>query len=273
MSWILRSNDEVPLAPERKRMAGEALGILALVAALALLLCKPIHQAASYHDFHDTRALLGIPNLLNVLSNLPFVAIGLAGLNWLAGPQHGMPLPLVRAYATLMTGTLLTGIGSAWYHYAPTHASLVWDRLPMAIAFMGLFAVMIGERLSLDACRWLLAPLVGFGIASVLYWQVFDDLRPYVLTQFLPLLTIPLLLAWLPAAYSRGRDIMAVLGIYGVAKGLEFADGAIFCLGPSVSGHTLKHIAAAVGAALLLRMLQARRPVPNYGSSSVSQYR
>jgi Ceramidase len=273
MSWILRSNDAAPFAPERKRIAAEALLTLALVAALALLLSKPIHQAASYHDFHDARVLLGVPNLLNVLSNLPFVAIGIAGLHWLAGPRHGLPLPLVRAYATLMAGTLLTGFGSAWYHYAPTHASLVWDRLPMAIAFMGLFAAMIGERLSLDACRWLLAPLVGFGIASVLYWQVFDDLRPYVLTQFFPLLTIPLLLAWLPPAYTRGRDIIMVLGVYVVAKGLEFADGAIFSLGHILSGHTLKHIAAAAGATLLLRMLQVRRPMANYGSSSVSQYK
>ena len=205
MSWICRSRADQASAPERSRIVGEAFLAMALAAALGLLLCKTIAQAAGYHAFHDDRALLGIPNILNVSSNLPFVVIGLMGLKWLMGTGCCLPPPLWRAYAVMMTGTLLTGFGSAWYHYASSNASLVWDRLPMAVAFMGLYAAIIGERVSLWAAKLILAPLVGFGIASVLYWQAYDDLRPYLMTQCFPLVTIPLLLAWLQPTYSRGQ--------------------------------------------------------------------
>ena len=55
------------------------LGLMA--ASLAgLLLLPPIPQDQSYHQFADQRAMLGIPNFWNVVSNFPFIAIGAVGL-------------------------------------------------------------------------------------------------------------------------------------------------------------------------------------------------
>ena len=47
---------------------------------VGLLLLPPISQDQSYHDFADQRTLLGIPNFWNVVSNIPFIAIGAVGL-------------------------------------------------------------------------------------------------------------------------------------------------------------------------------------------------
>jgi hypothetical protein len=55
------------------------LGLMAASLA-ALPLLPPIPQDQDYHHFADTRALLGIPNVWNVISNLPFIAAGAVGL-------------------------------------------------------------------------------------------------------------------------------------------------------------------------------------------------
>jgi hypothetical protein len=53
--------------------------------------------------------------------------------------------------------------------------------------------------------------------------------------------------------------------LYGFAKLFEFYDSAIYSAGAILSGHTLKHFAAAAACAALLRYFQKRQPiaVPN----------
>src|SRR5580692_4375224 len=53
-----------------------------MVASLAgLPLVPPIPQDQSYHQFADQRTLFGVRNFWNVVSNLPFIAVGAAGLS------------------------------------------------------------------------------------------------------------------------------------------------------------------------------------------------
>ncbi len=237
-----------------------ALGGFALVGKM--LGVDPIRQPLGYHDFADVRTCLGIPNVQNVLSNLPFLAVGIAGLRWLRRWDAAVDAELVPAYATLFLGIAATALGSMYYHWAPSSPTLFWDRLPIAVAFMGLFAGVLGERIGPRIGRAVLWPLVVFGVASVIYWHVTDDLRPYAVAQFFPLLTIPLLLALFPARFSRGGDLLAAIGCYVVAKGFEEADKPIYtALGGITSGHVLKHLAATVGVWLVVRMLMQRRPV------------
>jgi hypothetical protein len=257
--------DTARRSPAHRRTAGWPIWLLVALgaaAAVGLAFTPAIRQPQAYHHFVDVRTLLAIPNAFNVLSNLPFACAGLIGLILLReGGGIELPLPLRRAYQVVAAGVFLTGFGSAYYHWAPSDATLLWDRLPMSMAFMGLLAAVLGERVGLRAAALWLWPFVAFGIASVLYWHWSDDLRLYVLTQFYPLLTIPLMIALLPAMYTRGGDFFAALGLYVVAKLLEEADGAIFKLTAGiVSGHTLKHLAAAAGAWWVLRMLLLRRP-------------
>jgi hypothetical protein len=169
-------------------------------------------------------------------------------------------------YFVFFLGVALNTFGSAYYHARPDDSRVVWDRLPMTLGFMSLLAATLNERISVQASSLALVALLVFGFASVLYWSVTQshghgDLRPYVLAQFGSLAVLPLLLGVFSPCYTRGADLIVSLGIYALAKGFEALDRPIFDMGRIISGHTLKHAAAAVSAYWILRMLQLRRPV------------
>src|SRR5688572_20457877 len=123
----------------RARIIATVATAAAIVAAW--LIAGPIPQDPAYHRFADTRPVLGVPNGLDVLSNAAFAIVGLAGLAATLGPRSRRAFEHTWArvpWATLFAGTLLTAAGSSYYHLAPDDARLVWDRLPMTVAFMGL---------------------------------------------------------------------------------------------------------------------------------------
>jgi hypothetical protein len=244
-----------------------AVALLVLVAAVFAQPAMP--QDPMYHQFADGRSVLGIPNGLNVLSNLPFLLVGIAGC-WVALGIRRRATPdnawLAWPYLALFLGTALTTFGSAYYHLAPDNPRLVWDRLPMTLGFMGLLSAMIGERVGLRLGRVLLGPLLLLGLGSVWYWQATErlgrgDLRPYLLVQFGSLALVLLLLILYPARYTHTGYLWAAVAAYAAAKLLEAADHQVFAAGYQVSGHTLKHLAAAASVACIVRMLQVRTPV------------
>ena len=52
---------------------------LTVVATSVVFCLRPIAQEAGYHDFADRRMFWGIPNCWHVLSNFPFVVVGVVG--------------------------------------------------------------------------------------------------------------------------------------------------------------------------------------------------
>ncbi len=246
--------------------------LLALMAAACIVFhLAPISQSEAYHNFSDQRTLLGIPNCLNVLSNVLFLIVGIRGLKFIWSDRPRGPL-FVDArerwpYFIFFLAVALTAFGSTWYHLNPNDATLVWDRLPMAIGFMALLAAVVAERISVKLGVNLIAPLAALGVASVIYWSATQsrghgDLRAYALMQFGSLLVLTLLLALFPSRYTRGADFIVSLGIYALAKVFEAADRPIYsALSGIVSGHTLKHIAAAISTYWILRMLKLRSPL------------
>ena len=256
--------------PSRTARLAVLLTVTAVAAAVVFWI-DPIPQDPAYHQLADTRSWLGVPNFQNVASNLPFLIVGLTGLARLrrraaAHPEEtgGIDVSEKAAWIFLFLGITLTALGSSWYHLAPSNATLVWDRLPMTIGFMGFFAGVIGERISQRAYRLLLWPLLGVGVASVLYWYASEtqgrgDLRLYALVQFFPLLLIPLIMALYRPRYTHGRLLFAALGWYLAAKGFEHWDRPIFdATRGIVGGHALKHLAAAVACWVLVRMFSVR---------------
>jgi len=237
--------------------------VLCLISAIgvaAVVLHGPISQPAGYHHFADQRALLGIPNFGNVISNLPFLVIGLLGLRDILSrrPQGTVP-GLERVYACVFVGIILVAFGSGYYHLAPSDNRLAWDRLPMTITFMALFAMIVGEHVDGKAGLRLAAPLTIRGVASVWYWRAFGDLRPYVIVQFLPLLLVPAIMLSFRSRLSGVGYIWGLIAAYVLAKFLEYGDAAILSLGGIVSGHTLKHLTAAFGMYVLLLAVRRRR--------------
>jgi len=247
--------------------------LLAAVAAaiVVVLLFPATPQNEAYHNFADQRPLLGIANCLNVISNAPFLFIGLAGMGLtLRGTRAGKNL-FVDArerwpWFALFVGVALTAFGSAWYHHRPNDHTLVWDRIPMTIGFLSLVAAVVAERISLRAGIRILLPLIASGIGSVVYWEITQtrghgDLRPYAIAQFGSLLALILMFTLFPARYTHSLDFVVALAFYGVAKLFEAGDKLVFTAGHIVSGHTIKHFFAALSTYWVLRMLRLRAPI------------
>jgi hypothetical protein len=249
--------------PARPRAVAALAAAAAGVAVGVMVLVPRIPQAPEYHRFADSRALLHVPNALDVLSSAAFLAVGLLGLLVLRRRPAAVPRAFDPApWRVLLWGVVATALGSAAYHLDPRNETLVWDRLPMAVSFMAMLAALASERLGVEVGRRLLWPLVLAGAGSVVWWHASElrgagDLRPYLLVQVGALAAIPLLVALFPGRAGSGRAWIAALALYGVAKLLELADAPVFhALG--VSGHTLKHLVAAASIAWLVRMLRRR---------------
>jgi hypothetical protein len=227
------------------------LGSLAVVLTL-----DPIQQNASYHRFSDQRIIFGVPNFFDVSSNIAFLLVGAAGVLFLARRTVSLRV----AWLTFFVGVAIVSAGSAYYHVNPNNNTLVWDRLPMTIAFMGLFAAILGEYVDERLGRILLVPAVLLGFFSVLYWRWFGDLRFYFWIQLIPLLTVPAVMILFRSSYTHGWALLVALALYGFAKVAEAYDGEIFALTQHLfSGHTLKHLLAALSCLMVLAMLWRRK--------------
>jgi len=241
------------------------LGVLAAAALVACLLWAPAVQPESYHAFADQRSWLGIPRAADVLSNLPFLLVGMAGLRLLYLPGALPPTAFShpwerRAFAVVFGALVLVAFGSAYYHLRPSTPRLFWDRLPITVALAALLGITITERFDLRTGRRLFAPIVGAAVLSALLWRLTGDLRPYVFVQGFIMLALPLLLLARPPRYTRTVDLGWMVGLYGAAKLAELLDRHIFAATAGLlSGHTLKHLLAAAAVATLLRHLRRRR--------------
>lgn len=222
----------------------------AILATGFLASLPPIPQDAAYHLFADDKTGWGLRNTANVLSNIAFVIAGLAVLK----KVRKLPLtPGVLMWWFFSCSIAFTGLGSAYYHWQPANHTLFWDRLPMTLAFTSLTACVCAERLSVKTGRLLFIPLVAGGVLSVVYWWLSEqagagDLRPYILVQYLPMVLIPLMVLLFPQGSQADRPYWLLMASYIIAKGFELNDAVLFNLtNQIISGHTLKHLAAAAG--------------------------
>ncbi len=234
------------------------LAAVTLLAIAGVFSVNHIPQSAAYHDFCDKRRLLGIANFANVISNLPFVIIGIAGLILLR--RSTAPKAVAAGTFFLFFGIIFTGFGSAYYHLSPDNDTLVFDRLPMTIVFMSLLAAIAGEAIGPVAGGIALAPLLLVGAGSVLWWHYTEqagvgDLRLYVLVQYYPMILIPMILLLFPSAAGRRgwRPLLWAFGWYFAAKGFDLLDCGIYSTLGFVSGHTLKHVCASISTCFLVK--------------------
>ncbi|PIA47412.1 hypothetical protein AQUCO_01400227v1 [Aquilegia coerulea] len=240
--------------------------IVAILCFIILMIVTPsIPQSQDYHNFADHRVFLGIPNMLNVVSNFPFLVIGIIGLilcyrgNYFQLSLEGELL----GWTCFFIGVAAVAFGSSYYHLKPNDSRLVWDRLPMTIAFTSIIAIFVIERIDEKKGKASIIPLVMAGVVSILYWRFFDDLRPYALVQFLPCIAIPLMAILMPPMYTHSTYWLWAAGFYLLAKLEEAEDKTIYSWTHHVvSGHTLKHLAAAMVPVFLTLMLAKRSIAP-----------
>jgi hypothetical protein len=225
---------------------------LAIISLLGLLLVPPIPQSQIYHGFADRRTLFGIPNFWNVVSNLPFILVGALGL-WKVRRDLSASIFFI--------GVFLTGFTSSYYHWAPNDWGLFWDRLPMTFAFMAILANVIEERVDERVGKLLLWPLVALGVLSLLIWMRVDDLRLYAWVQFFPCIALPLMFWLLPPKYTGTYYWFIAAGFYLLAKLLEHYDAAIYSALRVMSGHPIKHVAAACACYAIYLAFRKRQPI------------
>ncbi|GAB4848134.1 hypothetical protein Ancab_002800 [Ancistrocladus abbreviatus] len=236
-------------------------GVAILCFVVLMIVTPAIPQSEAYHDFADKREFFGIPNTLNVISNFPFLVVGLIGLilcyygNYFKLSLQGE----IWGWTCFFIGVAAVAFGSSYYHLKPNDARLVWDRLPMTVAFTSLVAIFIIERIDEKKGTVSIIPLLLAGIISILYWRFFDDLRPYALVQFVPCIALPLMAILMPPMYTHSTYWLWAAVFYLIAKIEEAADKSIYMLTHQiVSGHTLKHLFAAMVPVFLMLMLAKR---------------
>jgi len=219
------------------------LAISGIVAIIVLFLVGPIIQDENYHNFSDNITYFSVPNFWNVISNLPFLIVGVWGYIVIESVRKK------ASYFIFFAGITLIAVGSGYYHIKPDSNTLLWDRLPMTIVFMAIFSNVISEFISVKAGRFLLVPLLLAGIASVLVWSFGSahDLRFYIFIQFFPMLAIPLTLLLFDSNRSLKTGYWLLLLAYVFAKLFEHFDYQVHHALSFMSGHSLKHIFAALG--------------------------
>jgi Ceramidase len=235
------------------------LWITVLTTIAIFIFMKPIPQDVTYHHFANDNTVCGIANCWNVLSNIGFVVLGLLGIHFII--KNNIKNPIIW---TLFVGVVLTGIGSAYYHYAPNNTTLVWDRLPMTIVFTSFFALIYGWCFStkMGFKIWLVS--LAAGIYSVFYWQYTEhefrgDLRLYAIVQFLPILLIAIIVATNFKKHTfLLKPISMIVLWYVIAKLLEHFDVYFFETTNFLSGHPLKHLAAAVATFYMYKMVKIK---------------
>ena len=224
-----------------------------LLSIIPVFLVEPFGQRLSYHFFADQRAFLNIPNFMDVVSNISFLIFGGIGL------AHCFIKDEKVSWKIFFMGIVLVSIGSAYYHYAPTNPTLFWDRLPMTIAFMAMFTAMIGEYINLQLEKPFLIIFLIVGVFSVIYWHLYDDLRFYYWVQLAPMVTLLILLTFFKSHYTHTYFLVFSFISYLLAKVVEGNDRLFFELtGNMMSGHSLKHLLAALVPLFVLIMLKKR---------------
>ncbi len=243
---------------------------LSIAVVVAALLLPPLSQPVDYHQFADQRNFFGIPNFSNVVSNLAFLLSGGMGLVYLF---HVCRMPVPKAfhnrmeclpYGVLFLSVMAAALGSMAYHWMPDNATLLWDRLPIAVAITALLAATLGERVNPIVGLWSLPILTGLGISSVSYWYLTEqhgagNLNFYIVVQFYSIVLIILLSLYNPSRYTHAKHIYQVIALYAVAKSAELLDMQIYNLtNQFISGHTLKHLVAALAVYWIVRILHKR---------------
>ncbi|BFO57759.1 hypothetical protein [Acidovorax sacchari] len=268
MHPLASSSRTAPLPLSRR----EGVLCAALLAGVALALAGPaIPPGPQAYAYADQRTLWGLPHAMDVLTNLPFALLGLFGLARLAARVREGALRAAGAAAAglFFAGLLLTAGGSALYHWQPHGITLLADRAGMLVAFAGMLALAVDERIGARAAALAGATVLAGGAAALRTWGITGDLWPWAVLQGGGMLLLLALAAdaWrcrragrVPLPGRLGVSLAAVIGWYGLAKLLEAGDAAVFAAtGQMVSGHSLKHLAAAMAAWPLLAALAPGR--------------
>tara|TARA_B110001452_G_scaffold251958_1_gene241450 strand:- start:1551 stop:2303 length:753 start_codon:yes stop_codon:yes gene_type:complete len=234
-----------------------------LVIIVVAIAYGPISQPQNYHEFADDREFMGIPNALDVMSNLAIIFPGLIGLAFVHERRTNPRVSddETSIHITLFSGMILTFAGSVWFHLDPNDSTMLWDRLGMSIVIGSCISLLINDLWDRELAVRAHIPIVLASIVSVLCWPVFDDLRIYFIVKHHPFILFPILLFFGSRLYDKISGYYWGLSMFILATFFEFTDEAIFQATGFISGHTMKHIAAGIGLWFIMKMIRDREQI------------
>ncbi|XP_010519850.1 PREDICTED: uncharacterized protein LOC104799163 isoform X2 [Tarenaya hassleriana] len=190
-------------------------------------------SSPSHHVFADKRNFLG------------FFTISLKGEIW--------------GWVLFYAGVAGLAFGSAYYHLKSDDNRIIWDTLPILIAYSSLFSSFLVERAGERAGLCCLVSLLFIAFLSIAYAGVFNDLRLCMTFQLIPFVAIPVLTILLPPKYTHSKYWLWASGAY-ILSGIEnLADSKIYNANRYlISGHSLGHLCSAAAPILLTIMLLYR---------------
>jgi hypothetical protein len=214
------------------------------------------------HPFVDARVLWGIPNALDVLSNLAFIPMGLWGL-WSLHRAPDVQRATRQSASVFFVGLLLTCFSSSAYHWAPSVWGLALDRAGMAVAFAGVLGLAVAERVSLRAAPWVWGSVGVAGLLAILLNYTFGVIAPWAVVQFGGMAVVLWAAVQPKQAGALGARWSVLIAIYVVAKLFELGDESVFkATGELMSGHSLKHIVASLAALPVISALRHNAAYP-----------
>lgn len=226
-------------------------------AAVAAIAFGPLTRPPSFHLYADRRTWLDIPNAGDVLSNLAFVVVGMTLL------QRAMIQGVSCAPAASLA-VVGIGIGSTLYHWAPSDTTLMLDWGSIAIALMLVLAAVVRDRIGGKLGAW--APYLGVAAAAgvVAWWRLGGgttgggNMVPYVAVQAMGVL-LPLIVALAaPGRVQAGWLALAVVAFTLARVCARYDVELLDAIG--LSGHSAKHLVAALAAGFALRALTPPGP-------------
>ncbi len=206
-------------------------------------------QNQAFYNFADQNSLIGIPHFHNVISNLMFTLFSGYGLYLYFSNSQEYSI----SWLVFLIGVFFVAPGSAYFHWNPNDQTLVWDRLPMTVGFMGLMSAAMVDVFKIKNEKLLLSTLVLFGLYSVIHWIVFNDLRVYTWVQLAPIIGLLYISFFLPSNVLRPRYLVIAILFYALAKASETYDQQVLDY-IGYNGHSLKHILASFSTLSLVIM-------------------
>ena len=236
------------------------LGI-ALALLVSLYLAPAVPQWQSYHDFADQRTFLNIENFLNTSSNFAFCFVALLGMHALWQKRGAFSgFTELAPFIVFFVGLFFVGIASFYYHLEPNNARLVLDRAAMSVGFMAMLAIAISTKISRLVGFYLVWPFLVFGVFSVYYSYIQDDLRLYAAMQYASILFTIAIICLYKTAYPPTRYFVWAFVCYAIAKVFELTDAQVFtATNHLISGHTLKHLISSGAAYFFVLMVTHKR--------------
>ncbi|KAI4316523.1 hypothetical protein L6164_024501 [Bauhinia variegata] len=216
-------------------------GVAFLCCMCFLLFTPRISRSHKHHQFVDMRNLLG------------FVFALQGGLFNISSKAE------VWAWVLFYAGTASMAFGSAYYHLKPDNNRLLWDTLPIMVAYIALLSSLLVERIGQRTGLCCTFSLLLASFLCVAYERIYNDNRFCTMFQLILPVAIPGVAFFYSSKYTHSSYWFWSAGIYLLAKLEAVADRKLYQLNNfTISGHSLEHLCSALIPVLLSVMLTYR---------------